>query len=235
MRASAFPKFGSPSQRRLRDISPSRAGEGRFARLYCSACAQGFFVARPKVPNSKSTADLGRNARKRPEKEAVVAQLTEEFRNADAVYLTEYRGLTVPQISDLREKLGRDTSYTVAKNTLARIAAKEAGIEGLDEILSGPTAITFVKGDFIEAAKVIRDFAKDNKALVIKGAAADGTVYDAEGAKKLADLKSRPQLLAEFAGDIKASMAKAAYLFNALPTKAVRTIDALREKQEKAA
>ena len=169
---------------------------------------------------------------KRPEKEAVVAQLTEEFRNADAVYLTEYRGLTVPQISDLREKLGRDTSYTVAKNTLARIAAKEAGIEGLDEILSGPT---FVKGDFIEAAKVIRDFAKDNKALVIKGAAADGTVYDAEGAKKLADLKSRPQLLAEFAGDIKASMAKAAYLFNALPTKAVRTIDALREKQEKAA
>ena len=145
---------------------------------------------------------------KRPEKEAVVAQLTEEFRNADAVYLTEYRGLTVPQISDLREKLGRDTSYTVAKNTLARIAAKEAGIEGLDEILSGPTAITFVKGDFIEAAKVIRDFAKDNKALVIKGAAADGTVYDAEGAKKLADLKSRPQLLAEFAGDIKASMAK---------------------------
>jgi len=165
---------------------------------------------------------------KRPEKEAVVAQLTEEFRNADAVYLTEYRGLTVPQISDLREKLGRDTSYTVAKNTLARIAAKEAGIEGLDEILSGPTAITFVKGDFIEAAK-------DNKALVIKGAAADGTVYDAEGAKKLADLKSRPQLLAEFAGDIKASMAKAAYLFNALPTKAVRTIDALREKQEKAA
>ena len=141
---------------------------------------------------------------KRPEKEAVVAQLTEEFRNADAVYLTEYRGLTVPQISDLREKLGRDTSYTVAKNTLARIAAKEAGIEGLDEILAGPTAITFVKGDFIEAAKVIRDFAKDNKALVIKGAAADGTVY-------------------------------AAYLFNALPTKAVRTIDALRDKQEKAA
>ena len=80
---------------------------------------------------------------KRPEKEAVVAQLTEQFRNADAVYLTEYRGLTVPQISDLREKLGRDTSYTVAKNTLARIAAKEAGIEGLDEILAGPTAITF--------------------------------------------------------------------------------------------
>ena len=166
---------------------------------------------------------------KRPEKEAVVAQLTDKFRNADAIYLTEYRGLTVPQISELREKLGRDTSYTVAKNTLVRIAAKEAGIEGLDELLAGPTAVTFVKGDFIEAAKTLRDFAKTNKALIIKG------VYDAEGAKKLADLKSRPQLLAEFAGDIKATMSKAAYLFNALPTKAVRTIDALREKQEKAA
>ena len=137
---------------------------------------------------------------KRPEKEAVVAQLTDKFREADAIYLTEYRGLTVPQISELREKLGRDTSYTVAKNTLIRIAAKEAGIEGLDEILAGPTAVPFVKG-----------------------------------AQKLADLKSRPQLLAEFAGDIKATMSKAAYLFNALPTKAVRTIDALREKQEKAA
>ena len=169
---------------------------------------------------------------KRPEKEAVVAQLTDKFRNADDIYLTEYRGLTVPQISELREKLGRDT---VAKNTLIRIAAKEAGVEGLDEILAGPTAVTFVKGDFIEAAKTLRDFAKTNKALIIKGGFADGTVYDAEGAKKLADLKSRPQLLAEFAGDIKATMSKAAYLFNALPTKAVRTIDALREKQEKAA
>ena len=115
---------------------------------------------------------------KRPEKEAVVAQLTEQFRNADAVYLTEYRGLTVPQVSELREKLGRDTSYTVAKNTLARIAAKEAVSEGLDEILAGPTAITFVKGDFIEAAKTLRDFAKTNKALVISGGYADGTVYD---------------------------------------------------------
>ncbi len=197
-------------------------------------CA-GLFCCPAESSELQVNGRLRKERHEEAEKEAVVAQLTEEFRNADAVYLTEYRGLTVPQISDLREKLGRDTSYTVAKNTLARIAAKEAGIEGLDEILSGPTAITFVKGDFIEAAKVIRDFAKDNKALVIKGAAADGTVYDAEGAKKLADLKSRPQLLAEFAGDIKASMAKAAYLFNALPTKAVRTIDALREKQEKAA
>ncbi len=183
---------------------------------------------------------------KRPEKEVVVAELTEAFRNADAVYLTEYRGLTVPQISDLREKLGRDTSYTVAKNTLFRIAAKEAGIEGLDEMFTGPSAVVFVKGDFIDAAKILRDFAKTNKALIVtgedeetalivKGGFADGTVYDAEGAKQLADLKSRPELLAELAGALKGTMAKAARLFNALPTKAVRTVDALREKQEKAA
>lgn len=172
---------------------------------------------------------------KRPEKEVVVAELTEAFRNADAVYLTEYRGLTVPQISDLREKLGRDTSYTVAKNTLFRIAAKEAGVEGLDEMLKGPSAVVFVQGDFIEAAKTLRDFAKTNKALIVKGGFADGTVYDAEGAKQLADLKSRPELLAEMAGALKGTMAKAARLFNALPTKAVRTVDALREKQEKAA
>ncbi|KFI44828.1 large subunit ribosomal protein L10 [Bifidobacterium bohemicum] len=172
---------------------------------------------------------------KRPEKAEVIAELTEKFRNADAIYLSEYRGLTVPQITDLREKLGRDTSYSVAKNTLARIAAKEAGYEGFDEVLAGPCAITFVKGDYVEAAKVMRDFAKDNKALVIKGGFADGTMYDAEGFKQLADLESRDTLLAKMAGDLKGSMSKAAALFVALPTKAVRTIDALREKQEKAA
>jgi large subunit ribosomal protein L10 len=179
--------------------------------------------------------DSGRNAMKRPEKAEVIAELTEKFRNADAIYLSEYRGLTVPQITDLREKLGRDTSYSVAKNTLARIAAKEAGYEGFDEVLSGPCAITFVKGDYVEAAKVMRDFAKDNQALVIKGGFADGTMYDAEAFKQLADLESRDTLLARMAGDLKGSMSKAAALFVALPTKAVRTIDALREKQEKAA
>ena len=172
---------------------------------------------------------------KRPEKEAVIAQLTDQFRDADAIYLTEYRGLTVPQISDLRNKLGRDTSYSVAKNTLARIAAKEAGIGGLEETIAGPIAITFVKGDFVEAAKTLRDFAKENKALIVKGGFADGTVYDAEGVKKLADLESREVLLSKMAGALKGTMAKAAFLFVALPTKAVRTIDALRDKQEKAA
>ena len=113
--------------------------------------------------------------------------------------------------------------------------AKEAGIEGLDETLKGPVAIAFVKGDFVEAAKTLRDFAKTNKTLIVKGGYADGTVYDAEGFMKLADLESREVLLSKMAGALKGTMAKAAFLFVALPTKAVRTIDALREKQEKAA
>ncbi|BDR55197.1 50S ribosomal protein L10 [Bombiscardovia apis] len=172
---------------------------------------------------------------KRPEKEKVVADFTEEFRSADAIILTEYRGLTVPQISDLRDKLGRDTSYAVSKNTLARIAAKEAGIDGLDDLISGPCAITFVKGDYVEAAKVLRDFAADNKQLVVKGGFVDGTVVDAEGIKQIASLESREVLLSKMAGALKGTMSKAAYAFVALPTKAVRTIDALRDKQEKAA
>ena len=172
---------------------------------------------------------------KRPEKEEVIKGLTDQFRDADAIYLTEYRGLTVPQISDLRDKLGRDTSYSVAKNTLARIAAKEAGITGLEETIAGPTAITFVKGDYVQAAKTLRDFARENKALIVKGGFADGTVYDAEGVQKLADLESREVLLSKLAGALKGTIAKAAFVFVALPTKAVRTIDALRDKQEKAA
>lgn len=172
---------------------------------------------------------------KRPEKDEVIARLTEQFRESDAVYVTEYRGLSVPQVADLRDKLGTDTTYTVAKNTLARIAAKEAGVEGLDDALKGPVALTFVKGDYVQAAKTLRDFAKTNKQLVVKAAYADGDVYDAKGVLKLADLETREVLLAKAAGAIKGTLSKAAYTFNALPTKLVRTIDALREKQEKAA
>ncbi|MEK0306148.1 50S ribosomal protein L10 [Bifidobacterium favimelis] len=172
---------------------------------------------------------------KRPEKEEAVARLTDRFRDADAIILTEYRGLSVPQISDLRNKLGRDTSYVVAKNTLARIAAKEAGVDGLDEMLAGPCAITFVKGDYVEAAKTLRDFAKINKPLILKGGYIDGAAVDDETIQKIADLESRDVLLSRMAGALKGTMSKAAYAFVALPTKAVRTIDALREKQEKAA
>ncbi len=168
---------------------------------------------------------------KRPEKEAVVAELTGLFRNADAIYLTEYRGLTVPQISTLREKLGRDTSYSVAKNTLARIAAKEAGIEGLDDLLTGPTAIAFIKGEAVDAAKVIKKFAEDNKAFVVKGGYMDGNALSAEQVAAIAELDNRETTLAKLAGAMKGSMAKAAAAFNAPATKMVRTAAALQDKK----
>ena len=211
---------------------PAQVDPEGVARCSCALPVRFLVVASPSF---QPTADLGRNAMKRLGKEVVVAELTVLFRNAGAVHLTEFRGLAAVQISDLGEKLGRDTSYTVAKNARFRIASKEAGIEGLEEMLIGPSAVVFVKGDFIDAVKTLRDFAKTSKALIIKGRFADGTVYDAEGAKQPADLESRPELLAELSGALKGTMSKAAYLFNVLPTKVVRAVDALREKQEKAA
>ena len=145
------------------------------------------------------------------DKVAAVAELVERFRAADAVLLTEYRGLTVGQLKQLRRGLGENATYAVAKNTLARLAAKEVGLDFLAEDLKGPTAIAFVSGEPVEAAKTLRDFAK------------------------LADLESREVLLAKAAGVLKAKIGQAAFAFNALPVKAVRTIDALREKQSEAA
>lgn len=172
---------------------------------------------------------------KRQEKEGLVATLTDRFRSSDAVFLTEYRGLSVPQIAELREKLGHENSYHVAKNTLARIASKEAGMHGLDDLLKGPVAITFVKGDYAKAAKTLRDFAVENKQLVPKGGYAEGTVYDKKGFETIASLGSRDDVLSTLAAAMKGTLSKAARLFDALPTKAVRTVDALRTKQEKAA
>lgn len=168
----------------------------------------------------------------RPDKAAVVAELTEKFRAASAVLLTEYRGLTVTQLKELRRSIGDAGSYEVAKNTLATIAAREAGLEGLDEYLSGPTAITFVSGEAVDAAKAIRDFAKENDKLVIKAGYMDGQVLSESGVKELADLESREVLLGKAAGAFKGKLFQAAYLFTAGPAKAVRTIEALREKQE---
>ncbi|MDO4665339.1 MAG: 50S ribosomal protein L10 [Actinomycetaceae bacterium] len=171
----------------------------------------------------------------RPEKSAVIAELEAAFKASNAVLLTEYRGLSVEQLKTLRRSLAGTAKYSVAKNTLARIAAKNAGVEGLDENLTGPTALVFVEGEAVDAAKALRDFAKENDKLVVKGGTMDGAILTAEDVKKLAELESRDVLLAKAAGAIKASIAKAAYLFNAPALKAVRTIDALREKQEKAA
>ena len=166
------------------------------------------------------------------DKVAAVAELVERFRAADAVLLTEYRGLTVGQLKQLRRGLGENATYAVAKNTLARLAAKEVGLDFLAEDLKGPTAIAFVSGEPVEAAKTLRDFAKDNPALVLKSGAMDGAPLSAEGVKKLADLESREVLLAKAAGVLKAKIGQAAFAFNALPVKAVRTIDAVREKQQ---
>lgn len=169
------------------------------------------------------------------EKEAAIKSLTEKFKDSDAVILTEYRGLTVAQVTELRHKLGQDASYTVAKNTLARIAAKEAGIEGLDDVITGPSAIVFMKGDYVAGAKALRDFAAKNKKLIVKGGSIDGSVLNADDVKRLADMQTREGALSEFAGDIKSAIASAIRIAMQVPTKAARTIDALAKKQEKAA
>jgi large subunit ribosomal protein L10 len=155
----------------------------------------------------------------RPEKAAAVAE-------------TEYRGLTVKQLQDLRRALGQDTSYAVVKNTLAKLAAKEAGFEGLDDLLTGPTAIAFIKGDVVEAAKGLRDFAKANPTLVIKGGFMDGKALDAKEVAKLADLESREVLLGKLAGAMLASLSQAVYLLNAPLAQAARLAGALQAKAE---
>ncbi len=167
-------------------------------------------------------------------KEATVAELTEKFRESNAVLLTEYRGLTVPQLSELRDKIREHATYAVTKNTLATIAAKEASVDAFDGQLSGPTALVFVHGDVVSVAKTLRDFAKANPLLVVKSGYFDGAALNADEVKKLADLESREVLLAKLAGVFKASLFQAAYLFTAPLSKTVRTVDALREKQESA-
>ncbi|MFT4148122.1 MAG: 50S ribosomal protein L10 [Micrococcaceae bacterium] len=165
------------------------------------------------------------------EKIAAVKAISDELQNSNGVLLTEYRGLTVEQLKNLRRSMGENAKYSVVKNKLTAIAAKDAGMEGFDD-LSGPTAIAFVKGDVVEVAKSLRDFAKENDALVIKGGHYEGSVLDTDGVKKLASLESREVLLAKLAGGMKASMSQAAALFNAPLVQAVRTVDALRAKVE---
>lgn len=170
-----------------------------------------------------------------PEKVAAVAELAENFRTSNAVLITEYRGLTVKQLATLRGQLRGAATYAVAKNSLTALAAKDAGVDGLDDLFVGPTAIAFVTGDPVEAAKGLKAFAKANDKLIIKGGVLEGKVISAEEVQKLADLESREVLLAKAAGAMKASLFGAAYLFQAPLSKAVRTVDALREKQDSAA
>jgi large subunit ribosomal protein L10 len=157
----------------------------------------------------------------RPDKAAAVAELTEDFKSATATYLTEYRGLTVTSMKALRRSLGPDTKYSVVKNTLTKIAAKNAGVEIADDLLAGPSALAFIKGDAIDAARNMKNFQKENPLLVIKGGIYEGKFVSAAEIMKLADLESREVLLAKLAGAMKGSLAKAA-----------RTFDALRIKME---
>lgn len=168
----------------------------------------------------------------REDKAATVAELAEEFRTSSAAVLTEYRGLTVSQISQLRRSLKGIANYAVVKNTLTKIAAREAGVEGFESLLSGPSAIAFIKGDPVEGAKSLKNFAKDNPLLILKAGYMDGRILDAAEVKKLADLESREVLLAKLAGAMKASMSQAVSLFAAPLSQAARTVDALRVKAE---
>ena len=164
-------------------------------------------------------------------KEATVAELTEKFSSSSAVLLTEYRGLTVEQLKKLRRDISENATYSVAKNTLLTIAAKNAGVTAFDGLLFGPSAMVFVHGDVVAVAKALRDFAKENPLLVVKNGVFEGASLSADDVKKLADLETREVLLAKAAGVFKASLFGAAYLFNAPLSQAVRTVDALREKK----
>ena len=167
-------------------------------------------------------------------KEATIAEISEAIRNSSGVLLTEYRGLTVAQLKELRGNLRGNASYAVVKNTLAKRAFNAEGISTFDAELVGPTAIAVVHGDTVTAAKALRDFAKANTALVLKGGYFDGAPLTADEVKKLADLETREVLLAKLAGAVKASLFGAAYMFNAPLAQAVRAVDALRQKQENA-
>jgi large subunit ribosomal protein L10 len=166
------------------------------------------------------------------DKKATVAELTQLFAESGAIFLTEYRGLKVAELKTLRRSMANDATYVVAKNTLLTIAAKEAGITAFDGQLAGPTAMTFVHGDAVNAAKALKEFAKAQPLLVVKSGYMDGNALTEADVKKLADLETREVLLGKAAGAFKASLFKAAYTFNALPSKAVRVVDALRQKQE---
>jgi large subunit ribosomal protein L10 len=168
----------------------------------------------------------------RPDKTAAVAELVESFQESAGAVLTEYRGLTVRQLQDLRRALGENADYAVVKNTLTKIAAGEAGVEGFDDLLTGPTAIAFINGDVVEAAKGLRDFAKANPSLVIKGGFLEGKSLDAKEIAKLADLESREVLLARLAGGMLASLSQAVYLLNAPISQAARLVGALQAKAE---
>ena len=168
----------------------------------------------------------------REDKVATVAEIADRFRSSAVAVLTDYRGLSVAQLKTLRRSLGPTVTFSVVKNTLTKRAAADAGIEGIDALLVGPSAIAFVEGDPVDAAKGIRNFAKDNPALVVKGGYMDGAVLSPEDFTKIADLESREVLLSKLAGAMKAKQSQAAALFAAPLAKAARALGALQTKLE---
>jgi large subunit ribosomal protein L10 len=168
----------------------------------------------------------------RSDKTAAVAEIVDAFRASSAAVLTEYRGLTVSQLTELRRSMGSSAKYTVVKNTLTKIAAQEAGLTGLDELLNGPTAVAFISGDPVEAAKGLRDFSKANPLLIIKGGVLDGAPVTTAEINRLADLESREVLLAKLAGAMNGSLVKAVTLLSAPLSKAARLLEALRQQRE---
>ena len=165
----------------------------------------------------------------RPDKAAAVAELKDRFTNSAGVVLTEYRGLTVAELKELRRNLGEDATYAVSKNTLTKIAAREAGVEGVEDHLVGPTAIAFVDGDPVAVAKGLRNFAKANPLLVIKGGALEGKFLSVDEVNKLADLESREVLLAKLAGAMQGTLQQAVSLFAAPLSQAARAVAALEK------
>jgi large subunit ribosomal protein L10 len=165
------------------------------------------------------------------DKATAVADIAEQFKSSTATVITDYRGLTVANLAELRRSLSGSATYSVAKNTLIKRAASEAGVEGLDELFVGPTAIAFVSGEAVDAAKAIKKFAKDHRALVIKGGYMDGRALTVSEIERIADLESREVLLAKLAGAMKANLSKAAALFNAPASQMARLAAALQEKK----
>jgi large subunit ribosomal protein L10 len=168
----------------------------------------------------------------RAEKVTMVAELTERFQSSAGAVLTEYRGLSVAQIGELRQSLGENATFSVVKNTLTKIAATEAGVASdLTQMLSGPSAIAFVRGDIVEAARGLRDFSRTNPFLVIKGGVLEGKMLTPDEIVRIADLESREVLLARLAGAMKAAMGNAAATFAALPVQMARLLKALEDKR----
>ena len=167
----------------------------------------------------------------KPDKVEAVKEIAERFSKSTATVVTEYRGLTTAQLAELRRALGPNTTYRVAKNTLVKRAAEQSGVEGLDELFVGPTAIAFIEGEPVDAAKALRDFAKDNEALVIKVGYMEGRALSVSEVERIADLDSREVSLSKLAGAMKAKLNQAAAAFAAPASKMARLANALQEKK----